>query len=271
MCLVETKLAAKHQLQFKGYNIIRTNRGNAILGGGTAILIRKTIAYSEINVTNIDRNILESSAIKTKISTSNSLYIISAYSPRSKSTELATEMKKIFTQVDLHKKQNYYILTGDLNAKHKLWGNIENNSAGVALGEWIARYEFVLHSNTNIPTSRLNTRYDMIADQRLQVWNHKNRQTNYLLTFPYDSDHWTIGAIMGHNRCKLQELHQEQNRQSDLNRTDWTKFRKDLTSNKSPKVPEDANLTKPEIDRYIELVNTAINAALKKIPPNSLQ
>lgn len=119
MCLVETKLSVRHKLQFKEYNIIRTNRADAKLGGGTAILIRKTISGSEINLVNIDTKILESSTIKIKINASNSLYIISAYSPKSK----ALEIKEIFTQLELHKRQNYYLLTGDLNAKHKLWEN----------------------------------------------------------------------------------------------------------------------------------------------------
>ena len=113
----------------------------------------------------------------------------------------------------------------------------------------------------------------MLADQRIQVWNLKNRRTNYLHTFPYDGDHWAIGAIIGHNRCNLQELYHEHNRQAHINlhRIDWTNFKKNcLVSNKSLKLPADTNLSKPEIDRYIELINTSINAALKKnTPPKS--
>ena len=35
MCLVKTKLSVRHQMQFKEYTIIRTDRENTILGGGT--------------------------------------------------------------------------------------------------------------------------------------------------------------------------------------------------------------------------------------------
>ena len=89
-------ISIRHQPQFREYNIIRTHKKDAILGGGTAILIRKRISFLEISLDNIDTKILESSAIKIKINTSNSLYIISAYSPKFKGTELAIEIKKFF-------------------------------------------------------------------------------------------------------------------------------------------------------------------------------
>lgn len=47
--LSETKLIERHKLQFKNYNIIRTNRPNSIQGGGTAVVIKKYIQFEIVN------------------------------------------------------------------------------------------------------------------------------------------------------------------------------------------------------------------------------
>lgn len=44
----ETKLNSKYRLQFKEYNIIRTERLNATRGGGTAILMKNKFQYKTI-------------------------------------------------------------------------------------------------------------------------------------------------------------------------------------------------------------------------------
>lgn len=49
LLLSETKLNPKYKIQFKEYNIIRTDRPNSRQGGGTAIIIRKDIPYELIN------------------------------------------------------------------------------------------------------------------------------------------------------------------------------------------------------------------------------
>ena len=51
VCLLgETKLNNSHKITFKDYNLIRNDRLNAIAGGGTAILIKRSINYEELNL-----------------------------------------------------------------------------------------------------------------------------------------------------------------------------------------------------------------------------
>lgn len=135
--------------------------------------------------------------------------------------------------MELHKRQNYYILTGDLNAKHTLWGNKENNRA---LAQWIERYEFKFRINLlylSSPTfSWAGLILDIIlANQRIHVWK-KNLRTNEPITYTHFhmKDHKrrsARSAIRGYNQCNLQELHQEHNQRTyiNLHRTDWTSKR----------------------------------------------
>ena len=63
--LSETKLNGRYKISFKNYNLVRRDRPNSIQGGGTAILVKKGIAFEEVSLPSIDKyEILECSIIK---------------------------------------------------------------------------------------------------------------------------------------------------------------------------------------------------------------
>lgn len=76
LLLSETKINSSIKIYFKGYNCIRTDRENN-RGGGTAILIKRNITFSQ-NVINLNLS-FEISSIKIPLSTQNNLYIFSIY------------------------------------------------------------------------------------------------------------------------------------------------------------------------------------------------
>lgn len=80
-CLCETKLNQIHQLAFKNYNLLRRDRPHSIQGGGTTILIREGIMYEEIAFRGDDSSVLESCAVKIKLTGGKSLTIVSVYAP----------------------------------------------------------------------------------------------------------------------------------------------------------------------------------------------
>ena len=85
-----------------------------------------------------------------------------------------------------------------------------------------------------------------------------------IYTLPYDSDHQAIVAIMVHKRCNIQELHPDNwQTNTNLHRTDWTIFKKDLV-NKSLKILADKfnQIKNKQVHR-----NTSMNSALKKNTP----
>ena len=124
LLLSETKLNKNHKISFKDYNIIRTDRHNATQGGGTAIVIKKNIKYEIIESPSSKLNqILEYSIIKIANNSSNVFYIISAYATNDSRNLFIQELEKLFHTLKLDKSDNYYVLAGDLNAKHPSWGD----------------------------------------------------------------------------------------------------------------------------------------------------
>ncbi|GFQ80814.1 hypothetical protein TNCT_97091 [Trichonephila clavata] len=74
--LQETHLQPCHHLSFPNYNIYRTDR--TFRGGGTAIMIKRSIPHHEIKINNPS---FETSAIKIERPNNNTITVISAYRP----------------------------------------------------------------------------------------------------------------------------------------------------------------------------------------------
>lgn len=115
----ETKLSKNHVLRFENYNVIRNDRKDSHLGGGTAAIIRKSFKYDTITLpeTNKER-ILEQSIIKLNLKNNRKLYIIAAYAKCGNQKEFIPDLQKTFQLLKLNNEENYYIMAGDLNAKH---------------------------------------------------------------------------------------------------------------------------------------------------------
>lgn len=136
MLINETKLNKRHTLFFRDYNLIRVDREDNKRGGGTAIIIKKNIKYTQIHL-NTENHIIEKAIIKIDLKHDNKLYLVSVYAKKGKQNEFSLEMTKIFEQLKLENTSNYYIIAGDFNAKHKDWANSENNERGSNLREWL--------------------------------------------------------------------------------------------------------------------------------------
>ncbi|GFT42727.1 putative RNA-directed DNA polymerase from transposon BS, partial [Trichonephila clavipes] len=117
--LQETHLQPCHHLAFPNYNIYRTDR--TCRGGGTAILIKRSIPHHEIVINNQS---FETTAIKIERTNLQPITVISAYrSPRK--PILVHDLHQLF------RNQDYVLVAGDLNAKHASWSPIaQQNFAG---------------------------------------------------------------------------------------------------------------------------------------------
>ena len=108
VALSETRLNHRHMFSIENYNIIRNDRLSND-GGGTAILIRKSIPHSIINLTNIKS--IETTIIKIKHDSKN-LFVISTYIPPRPTEKIHNDLNLIFTSLKLREPNNYYILIG---------------------------------------------------------------------------------------------------------------------------------------------------------------
>jgi len=172
-------------------------------GGGTAILIKKYIKYNEITMSGCKKeNILENTIIKLNINAKEKLYIIAAYAKCGDQKEFIPNIKKLFSFLELDKLENYYIIAGDLNAKHTDWKNSNNNPRGISLKTWIEKniltYKIRLLSTKYPSYPNGNSYLDIVlADARIIFYNI-NKDCE-LENIPYDSDHNAVKFYISPN------------------------------------------------------------------------
>lgn len=275
--LSETKLTAKHKLEFYSYNIIRNDRPKASFGGGTAILIKKGIAYRQISSPQINSfKCIETTNIMLPIEDKNLLVLSSIYAPRCEGSLFQKEIEELFVSLQFDSPSRYYIIAGDLNAKHADWQNPVNNTRGNFLTKWLKVNEITYKSKLYGPTSPTLPSADSyldlcIADTRLAVSSNQKDKVNVL---PFDSDHNAIQFTVAYNtESPFQFTKDIVSQIPNYRKANWNKFQKHLTSKLEQEIPKhtfirpDRNLTNTEIDQTIDILNQLIEQTINKSIP----
>lgn len=182
------------------------------------------------------------------------------------------DLTKIFDELKLDQTNNLFIMAGDMNARHTDWGDLTVNMRGQYLQWWLKNdFKYKTHmwgpAESTFPAA--NTFLDMgLFDIRVKVTNAIN---NKIRVIPYDSDHkallFTIELEMDDNL--LYEKPVPQNRLT-FNKTYWEKFHNDLEKqNDSQEIPANRNLTKNEIDYYLNYYEKIIYQELVNNTPKN--
>lgn len=221
--------------------------------GGTAIIINKLITFEKINLACLNKlKNLEVTIIKLKLKNNKNLYIISAYSPGDARANFSNDLQEIFFELKLSDTINYYILAGDLNARHNLWNDNRINTRGAVLAEWLEDNQIqfrTLLSGPEMATYPAGDSYLVIAihDARVKITNSIN---NTCRVYPYDSDHKAILLkIQIENMDSFLFTPSETNK-LNFNKTNWKKFNTNLQKI-DIKIPNNINLKNSEIENYI--------------------
>ena len=122
ICLQETFLKPEKSFSLPGYNVVRRDR---IEGdkGGLLTLIKDTINYTEI----CSPNSIECQILNIKL-LSSYLRIVNIYLPPNKPVN-KMELNSLFGRCTL--------ITGDINAKSKLWGSPCTDERGLMIEDLI--------------------------------------------------------------------------------------------------------------------------------------
>ena len=186
----ETKVNPKYKIHSKDFNLVRNDRANSKLGGGTEILIKKTVnmVFVELHIPHLkNASVLETSIIKLSLPHQVKLYIIAAYAPGNNKKNVRSEFQKVFASLELDNPKNFYILAGDLNAKHSTWKNSMSNPRGTFLNLWLEENKIQFKAqlyNTDLPSfPRGNSYLDIcIIDCRILLETKNN--ANEIETIP---------------------------------------------------------------------------------------
>ena len=137
ICLQETYLKDTDNIVFKDYSLYNRHAivDNYKATGGVSILVRNGIAHEELD---INTN-LQAKAIT--LTTNKKFTICSVYLPPQKKVEGA-DLDTIIQQLP-----SPYMLLGDFNARHTLWGCSNINNKGKTTEAFIERHDLVYLNN----------------------------------------------------------------------------------------------------------------------------
>jgi exonuclease III len=185
--LSETNLLDTHKLELKNYKVIRNNKSDT--KRGTAIMVRRKINFKIVNSL-IKENFkcIETTTIVISLNGNTKLSFVSLYGSHNHKSEFIGELAKIFEKLKLDQLDNYFVIMGDFNAKHRSWHNTENDPRGNSLYSWLnthsIQYRTKLYCSKEATYPRTGSYLDFcLADSRLEFTKQ------FLDTIEYDSDH----------------------------------------------------------------------------------
>ncbi|KAF0707613.1 Uncharacterized protein FWK35_00035033, partial [Aphis craccivora] len=120
----ETHFTSNTKFSIPGYTIIPANHPDNTAHAGAAILIRSPIQFTPLP--SINEDFLQAAAINIKLNHVPITIVASYCPPRHKITQ--TQFENFFNDFS-----QYFIIGGDLNAKHQSWGCHTTNPKGQAL------------------------------------------------------------------------------------------------------------------------------------------
>ena len=226
--LSETKLNPKYKVHYPNYSIIRTDRPFSTRGGGTAILIKEhIIAYEKIFTPSSNHNeLIEYTIIKIKLNNNKKLFIISMYANNQDKGTFINELNYLFQKLNLNNHNNYYILAGDLNARHKRWGDRDINCKGRLLNNWYEdnsiNFKMTLYGTLTASFPSANTYLDLcIADSRLIFTDLINEK---IQIYSYESDHLALIFTVETTHLDILAPHDAVDINFLYKKTNWKKF-----------------------------------------------
>lgn len=233
-------------------------------------MIKDPIKFTRLYPNSLVRNVcLEATIAEVCLKNDESLVIISAYAAGNHKREFILELESLFKELKITSTAKYFILAGDLNARHSDWQNLTNNPRGISLKKWIEENEINLRLNllgSELPSyPRGNSFLDIcIADSRLEILNLS--QSGRLETLNYDSDHNAIKMRIAKDQS-FRIVKTPVTHKYNFNKVDWPKFISSIAEEDSLTISATHNLNNQEIDGAIEHLDKIITTAIERSVP----
>lgn len=214
--LSETWIKPGQQIKFPSYSDSSCRRQDGY--GGSSILINRNIPFSKINIKLQFPPTIQLSVIKLDNLTIASIYI----SPNTVLTD--NFFDNLFSSLTPP-----FIIVGDFNCRHSMWGCSTDNTNGFKLFNSINNHLVCILNNAT-PT-RLSNNNISILDIAICSSNIYNYCSFQVLEDTYGSDHFPIKII--YNAPKAITMLAPFKKLSNFNykKADWTKYRVSFSSN----------------------------------------
>lgn len=117
--ICETKLQKRHALTFANYDFNKTDWSGNRGGDGTAVLIKNSLDHELVATPSSAGNkIIEHTIVKVRLPRNN-LFVIAMYANNDENHSFTDELNALFNRLDLGSDENYYVIAGDFNARHR--------------------------------------------------------------------------------------------------------------------------------------------------------
>lgn len=267
--IAETNLHAKHKLNFKNYNFIRTNKPTAQNGRGTGILINAVLKYEEVNTYAWNLKSLETTAIILETVENKKYLVVSAYRPAG--TVFNTSDLQTISDFANKQANCSLIIGGDFNARHINWCNTNPCPSGNALAKWITQN--AMQKQLRLVHSAMPTYYKgnyssyldfYILSERVDVV-FPTSTPGMLSILDYASDHRAVELLVA-NTGQLTKAPAIQI--PNYSNTDWKKFNSFIDRGIDDiHVPNNINISTAEADDAIFNLTTLINSTIESTVP----
>lgn len=268
LLLTETKLSACHNVQFRGYEIIRTDRLNSA-GGGTAIILRDNIRYQRISTSDWNLFSVECTIVRLE-SGQCPFYVVSAYSTPSGGPLQTAELDTIFT-INRSPGVHSVILGGDLNSRHTSWGDTSTCQRGRHLNRWCTlNAPFIRDHRTIGPTFHrrgMSSFLDLfLATDDIDVV-YAPHLPGHLEIHDFASDHSAVELTVS---MGSELAHAVPKSIFNYGATDWFRFRSVVNRELAEiECPATRNMSGEEIESVLADISAAINSAINMVVPKS--
>lgn len=252
--LTETYLKPEVNFSLPNHTIARLDRVRAQRGGGVAIAIRRGLEYRMLP----DFRLSFVEAIGVELASPDGLItLIAIYCPaQCKESDGTIDRLKNDIQ-KLTRRKGKFILAGDLNARHSLWGNARSNKNGAVLATDLqAGHYVVLHpdSPTFYSPAGVGSTLDIVLTNMADGCSEPRAITEL------SSDHLPVVFEMN------QTINQrQQHRRRNYHRANWPQLQRFMEDRV---VENPALTTTEEIDGVLQALSDDIGKA-EQVHPNN--
>jgi hypothetical protein len=219
IALSETWLKPEFLFRISGYNCVREDRPDGY--GGVAILVKNNISFKCLSLP--AHNLDNFNAVGVQI---DHISIISVYVPYASSEVLSQDIEQLFSTLS-----NSFIILGDFNCHHQIWGSGLTNNNGEHLLEILDSHNLCV-LNTGVPTRRTNPNENASAvDLSICTPSLASVMTWTPLSSSYGSDHFPLIISTPLNKPPTR-LHNPRLKYR-LSNADWVKFKNKVNSKMS--------------------------------------
>lgn len=244
--ITETWLTTDRRLSIKGYTIHRHDNEHQ-RGGGVLIAIKRTLPHTRLPPTDTTFD-----HVTIRLHTTPSVTVVGLYLPST-----SDYSSRLFDT--LLSQGPRTIVIGDLNAKHQLWGNYNDNEGGRRLYQHLmtSRRQLYIHAPTEPTRIADDLSTHSIID--LAVSNYWFDGSPHVLLDAPDSDHRPVLMTIDGAVPDIQRR-----RRLDLKHADWPKYKRLLNIRTNiPHNLRDRGAIDAEVD---DLHDSILDAANQSIP-----